>query len=193
MSSCGRLDVIIGPMFSGKTTALITKIATLSIYKHVCIINSSLDTRCAGSISTHNHLYKNYGNFDILIAKKLNEIDVTKYDVVGVDESQMFPDLYDTVSNWIDEGKEVIVAGIDGDWRRKPIGRILDLIPKCRTVTKLLSICCICSKEGKCEQNAPYTLKMGGDSSAIVEIGGSDIYFPMCEKHYRENFHDENA
>ncbi len=181
----GRLDMIIGPMFSGKTTELLTRISRFAVYKRVCIINSSSDIRNCGQISTHNVFYKNYDKLDIIIAEKLDLVDISSYDVIGVDEAQFFPDLYETVKRWLDiDKKEIIVVGLDGSWQRKEIGQILSLIPLCRTVKKKLSVCKECAKEGHYDEDAPYTAKIAGDQSIEKEIGGLDIYSPVCEYHF---------
>lgn len=62
---------------------------------------------------------------------------VEQYDVIGIDEGQFYPDLVEMVEQWVEAGKVVLVAALDGDFRRKPFGRVLELVPN--AVTRIRS------------------------------------------------------
>ncbi|MGV7468037.1 hypothetical protein PJI21_29075, partial [Mycobacterium kansasii] len=70
-----------------------------------------------------------------------------KVEVIGIDEAQFFDDLYEfCVAVAEDDGKTVVVAGLDGDYLRRSFGCVLDLIPVADTVTKLTARCELCGK-----------------------------------------------
>jgi thymidine kinase len=73
----------------------------------------------------------------------------------------------------------IIVGGLDGDFQRKPIGQILDLIPMADKCVKLNSLCNIC-KDGT---EAPFSFRLV-KSNDIVLVGGSESYIPVCRKHF---------
>ena len=121
----GRLDIVTGPMFSGKTTELLRRLfSEAEIGLKVLYVNHNLDTR-GKSFSTHNPLYKRQlaeeSKVDFLSTDKLSLIQstITKYNVVGIDESQFFGDLVNEVKILVDKfGMHVIVAGLNGDYNR---------------------------------------------------------------------------
>lgn len=182
----GRLEIITGPMFSGKTTQFLTCMSTRSLFRRSCIITSKKDTRNDGGISTHNTILKTSHGSTPFSVTFLRDVPYLDFDVIGVDEAQFFEDLYSSVLLWIDSGKEVIVSGLDGNFHRDPIGQILLLVPLCRKITKLLSMCSVCAKNGILDVDAPYSKKISGDPSKITEIGGADMYIPVCEHCYKE-------
>jgi thymidine kinase len=109
----------------------------------------------------------------------LSEVNhiVNKYDCIGIDEAQFFPDLISFCSRMATEGKIVIVAALDGTFQRKPFGKVLELVPLAESIIKLNAVCMICSKD------APFTKRIGSET-AIEIIGGSDKYFAVCRKCY---------
>jgi len=172
-----RIDIIIGCMFSGKTTELIRRVSRYqSINKKCIIINSNTDTRNKEGVMTHS------GN-KVNAIKTQNLMDITNklYDIeiIGVDESQFFNDLY-KFALWCEcNGKVLIIAGLDGDINRKPFGQILSCIPLCDTVIKMTAL----DKDGS---QAIFTRKKISNSN-LVEIGESDIYEAVSRRNYLYN------
>ena len=78
---------------------------------------------------------------------------------------------------YANDGKIVIVAGLDADFRRKPFGKICNLLPLCESFIKLAAICDFCGKD------AYFTLRTV-ESKEIELIGGSEMYRPVCRKCY---------
>jgi thymidine kinase len=176
-----KLELIIGPMFSGKSTELIRRIRLLQkIDKKVLVIKPTIDSRYnVDKITSHN-----YESVDCQVITNLNEISDTTietYDCVIIDEGQFFPDLVKVVSYWIENfSVDIVVGGLDGDFQRKPIGQILDLIPMADQCQKLNSLCNIC-KDGT---PAPFTFRLV-KSTDVVLVGGSESYIPVCRKHFK--------
>lgn len=178
----GYLEMIIGPMFSGKSTELIRRIRLAkSINKSVLVIKPKLDDRyLKNEIVSHN-----FDSEKCVIVNLLSEIDssVSRYDLIIIDEAQFFSDLKEYVVKWTDNyNLHVVIGGLDGDFKRKPIGQILELIPYADVCEKQKSFCKLCLDGTE----AIYSLKVSKNESQI-EIGGEDIYKPVCRKHYLEN------
>ncbi|KAL8143974.1 hypothetical protein V2J09_017006 [Rumex salicifolius] len=178
----GEIHVFIGPMFAGKTTALLRLIKYAdSTGRNVAIVKSSKDNRYAvDSVVSHDGV-----KLPCLAVPNLSSFKdnfgadaYDKLDVIGIDEAQFFEDLYDFCTEVVDhDGKTVIVAGLDGDYLRRRFGPILDLIPLADTVTKLTARCEICDK---C---AFFTFRKT-EATETELIGGKDVYIPVCRQHY---------
>ncbi len=177
----GKIELILGPMFSGKSTKLIRKIRLYkNTNKKVLVVKPLIDTRyVVNQIASHSFETENCETTELL-----TNIDnkVKNYDIIIIDEGQFFSDLKIMVLKWADEyKKEVIIAGLDGDSNRNPIGHILELIPLANKFKKMSSICKYCNDGTP----APFTHRLC-NSIQQVEIGGAESYIPLCRKHYLE-------
>jgi len=173
----GRLELIIGNMFSGKSTELIRRInREKSIHKRILVINYIDDNRYdTNSVASHDNV-----KVDCLKVKELNGIKDFEYDSFFIDEAQFFQDLYTTVLYLVDvKNKHVVISGLDGDAFRSPFGDIIKLIPICDTVDKLTAYCSKCNNGTL----APFTKKLKRGNE-VIDIGGSDKYIPVCRNHY---------
>ncbi|KAJ7960282.1 Thymidine kinase [Quillaja saponaria] len=178
----GEVHVIVGPMFAGKTTALLRRIKSEGNNgRNVAIIKSSKDTRYAiNSIVTHDGAkFPCWALPDLSsFRKKYGDEAYEKLDVIGIDEAQFFEDLYDFCCKAADhDGKTVVVAGLDGDYLRRSFGSVLDIIPLADTVTKLTARCELCGKR------AFFTLRKTEETKTEL-IGGADVYMPVCRQHH---------
>ncbi|XP_041005506.1 thymidine kinase a [Juglans microcarpa x Juglans regia] len=178
----GEVHVIVGPMFAGKTTALLHRIKSMgSTGRNIAIIKSSKDTRYAiDSVVTHDGMkFPCLALPDLLsFRQKFGDDAYEKLDVIGIDEAQFFEDLYDFCCKAADhDGKTVVVAGLDGDNLRRSFGSVLDIIPLADSVTKLTARCEICGKR------AFFTLRKTKETQTEL-IGGADVYMPVCRQHY---------
>ncbi|KAL2585665.1 hypothetical protein AAZV13_13G010000 [Glycine max] len=180
-NSSGEVHVIVGPMFAGKTTALLCRIESeLNAAKNVVLLKSSKDTRYAiDSVVTHDGIkFPCRALPDLLSFREKHGDDAyQKLDVIGIDEAQFFEDLYEFCCKAADEdGKTVIVAGLDGDYLRS-FGSVLHIIPLADSVTKLTARCELCGKR------AFFTLRKTEQRETEL-IGGADLYMPVCRLHY---------
>ena len=197
----GTLYLRIGPMFSSKTTWLngeLTQMADKGFL--VAKITHDDDVRndvasCDNSGSTHNSSYKSLSSkITVIRASELRNVDIDQFHVVGVDESQFFPDLVDVIESWVEKkGKHVRVAGLDGDAFKRKFGQTLDLIPMCDEVVKLSASCKLCLEQLESTQFmgnilsivGPFTKRLGQcDEQKLV--GGSDSYIPVCRYHHSQ-------
>jgi len=173
-----KLELIIGPMFSGKSTEIIRRIRLLNkINKKVLVVKPTIDNRyITNKVTTHN-----FDSVDCLVVTNLSEINniIKDYDTLVIDEGQFFSDLKENVINWIND-INIIVAGLDGDFQRKPFGQILELIPYSDKCYKLSSLCNICNDGTK----APFSFRKIKTDDTIL-VGGEESYIPVCRKHYK--------
>ena len=179
-SASGYLEIILGPMFSGKTTKI------LDIYKQckfcnipVSIINHSSDTRYHDTmISSHDQLFAPCFQTVLLNDLWKTNVAIRSSDVILINEGQFFGDLYNVVNDMLKHKKKVYICGLDGDFERKKFGQILDLIPMCDKVTKLTSLCSKC-KDGT---TAIFSTRLTCETDQTVV--GSSNYIPTCRKCY---------
>lgn len=188
----GYLEIITGPMFSGKTSRL------QNIYNQykICnvdtiIINYIDDTRYSACSSTPS-LYSHDKNtipckmasslFDLI---DLNNADEKSHDenikefmtcsIILINECQFFSDIVNWTLLAVEKYKKcVYMCGLDSDFKRNKFGDWLDLIPYCDKLTKLKSICCECKND-----YALFTYRKGPEMEQKL-IGGHDQYIPLC-------------
>ncbi len=181
----GSLELIIGPMYAGKSTELIRIINRFKcLNKNVLVINHSINNRYgSSSLTTHNR-----DSFDeCIILDKLNDVNndenkehFNKADVIVIEELQFFGDAYDNIVDWIDNrGKCVVAAGLDGDARKLPFGDVLRLIPHAEKVRKLNALCKKCGDGTK----AHFSKRLTADEQTIL-VGSDDVYEAVCRKHF---------
>jgi len=182
--------MIIGPMFSGKTSSLMYH---LTVYSDIGVptiyINSSEDTRDIHYSTHHSSMKHVSSGIKMKKAKLLHELqndeEVQNSKIIGIDEAQFFPDLVPFVKDLLHQDKVIYVCGLDGDFQQKKIGLILDLVPFCTTIKKLNSICKKCLEENRIYSLAPYTKRLNNLAVQKV-IGGSECYVPVCWTHLSE-------
>ena len=173
------LELIIGPMFSGKTSRLV------DIYKQckfcnipVAVINHCIDDRYHDTmLSTHDKVMIPCIKTDTMTSV-LENTEVNEAQVIIINEGQFFEDLYDVVIDMLRANKRVYVCGLDSDFERKKFGQILDLIPLCDKVNKLTSLC------SQCKDGTPGIFSMRLTSEKQQTLVGSDNYIPVCRKCY---------
>ena len=177
-------------MFFQKTTLLITKLTQYAdLGQSVLYINHACDDRPTEQIdqvvSTHNSLFQRLSpNVKAIKTSTLSDLDIETYDIIGVDEGQFFEDLIDNVSFWVDKlNKTVIVAGLSGDFERKPLGSILSLIPHADKIRRCSAMCKECLDNGNGLVKASFTIRLTESKESVV-VGGSELYMPVCRTCY---------
>ena len=182
----GYLKVILGSMFSGKTTELIKEYNRhIACGFECCMINHISDTRYgnkSNETSTHNKVVVKsvkYSNLDNFFTSK--DVDIQKIiqntKVWFINEGQFFPDLYKWIDHLVNKKNcKVYVCGLDGDFERRKFGSILDIIPLCDDLIKLKAICQECKKDGI------FTHRLTDEITQTVI--GSDNYISLCRVCY---------
>ena len=174
-----RIEIILGCMFSGKSTELIRR---LSRYEAVGIptllINSSLDTRTDNNVKTHNNLTKSARKTKNLMSL-VNSIEYLSNNVIGIDEAQFFTDLKEFVL-YSENNKIIIIAGLDGDSDRQPFGQILECIPLCDEVVKLTAMDML-SKDGT---KAIFSKRISDNNDSKILIGADEKYLAVSRNNF---------
>jgi thymidine kinase len=183
----GSLQLIIGPMYAGKSTELIRMIHRFKcLDKKVIVINHVYNNRYgSSSLTTHNRdVFDECVVLDSL--HKLEEGENREYfekaDVIVIEELQFFADAYDCITKWIDfDGKCVVGAGLDGDARKQPFGDVLRLIPHAEDVIKLKALCKSCGDGTE----AIFSKRIVKNEETVL-VGSDDVYEAVCRKHFYE-------
>lgn len=178
----GRLEVICGPMYSGKSEELIRRLTRHRIaQRNVAAIKPAIDTRYSvEKIASHSGFtFESYA-VTVPLDYEVN-IKLVQADVIGVDEAQFFP--ADWLANFVklrvEVGKLVIVAGLDRDYRMEPFGGMPEVLARAEDVTKLTAVC------HQCGQDAHYTQRLIDGEPApfdgpTVQVGGLEAYEARC-------------
>jgi len=182
-----RIEIILGCMYSGKSTELLRRCNRYAaIGKSQLIINHTLDTRTTtNTVKTHDgvtHTAISLANLMTLVNDKSYRDILYGTEIIGIDEAQFFPDLIDFVKYIETLHKTVIIAGLDGDFERKPFGQILHCIPLCDEVTKLTALDMI-SKDGS---KGIFTKRISNKEETIA-IGGKESYLAVSRQNYISN------
>jgi thymidine kinase len=180
LKNTGWVEVIAGAMFSGKTEELIRRLNRAIIAKQqVEIFKPVIDTRYHDKyVVSHNETQirstpVNFSQDILLLAGNC--------DVVGIDEAQFFDEhLVEVVTKLADQGKRVIIAGLDMDFKGIPFGPMPALMAVAEFVTKVHPICI------KCGAIAVYSHRLTKDKETVL-VGEKESYEPLCRKCYNES------
>ncbi len=183
----GSIEVVCGPMFSGKTEELIRRVKRAQIAKQrVQIFKPAMDTRYAEEeVVSHSSLAIKAepveGSVDILMRLK----DSTR--VVAIDEVQFFDDnIVTVVTKLAARGCRVICAGLDLDYRAQPFGQMPQLLAIADEVTKIHAICTVCGAAAVRSQRL-------AKSQERILLGEKDAYEARCRGHYQHDEAEEQA
>ena len=180
----GKINIIIGCMYSGKSTEMIR---IINRYKNmsninILVINHKIDKRYGENVvSSHDKV-----QIKCLSLENLSDLkDMNEYNdanIIFIEEAQFFKDLYDFSINAADKDhKHLYVVGLDGDYLRRPFGDICKLIPHAEEVTKLKALCLKCNDGTE----AAFTKRIVDDNSLEL-VGSNEKYIAVCRYHYLE-------
>ena len=184
----GRLEVITGSMFSGKTEELMYRLRRAEFAKKkVITIKHEIDNRKSYScIVSHDGGVREafpIGSCEEGVKTLLTLIDPS-VDVIGIDEIQFFPDqTVPIIQLLVDHGKRVILAGLDMDFRGEPFGIVPTLMAIADEVVKSRAICVVCGDEANFTQRLINGLPARFDDPTIL-VGGSECYEARCRGCY---------
>lgn len=170
----GWIEVVCGPMFSGKSEELIRRLRRAKISrKRVQVFKPTLDDRYAhDEIVSHGdqRMKSDVVNSAGEILQKLD----WRTQVVGIDESNFFgPDLVDVAGQLADTGKQVIIAGLDTDYLGRPFTPMPELLCLAESITKTLAICMRCGNPAKHTQRLV-------ESNELIVVGAAGMYEARC-------------
>ena len=181
----GRIEVVCGSMFSGKTEELIRRLRRAQFAKQkVEIFKPAIDVRYSEEdVVSHdqNHIPSTPLDSSASILLLTSDIDV-----VGIDEAQFFDDgLVEVCNQLADKGIRVIVAGLDMDYKGKPFGPIPGLCAIADEVTKVHAICV------RCGALAYISHRLVRNDHRVL-LGEKDEYEPLCRDCYNKIIEEEN-
>lgn len=185
----GKLEVICGSMFSGKTEELMHRLRRAEYAKkNVLTIKHKIDNRKSYScIVTHSGLEREA--FPVSSCeegiKTLSALCSDDIDVVGIDEIQFFPEeAVQVIMSCIEKGIRVVVAGLDTDFRGEPFGIVPTLMALADEVVKLRAICMVCGSEANHTQRLIDGRPASYDDETIL-VGGKECYEARCRRCYQ--------
>lgn len=182
------LEVIVGPMFSGKTSELI-RLIEREVYakKKGAIFKPSLDGRYSvDDIVSHNGLHYEAHRVQATEAgiRRVSEVvEQGAIDAVGVDEVQFFPESIVAVLDALASSRRVIACGLNLNFRAEPFASTMQLAARADSVRYLSAVCVICGQDATRTQRLVGGKPAPRDSPTIV-VGGKDIYEPRCRRCY---------
>ena len=171
----GRIEIICGSMFSGKTEELIRRLKRLKYANQSFkVFKPEIDTR------NKKNIIKSHSKIEIKAESVTNAKEIldlsSDVDVVGIDEAQFFSeDLVNVCNTLANEGTRVIVAGLDMDFSGKPFGPMPNLMAIAEEVTKVHAVC---SETG---EPALYSYRKGKNDNVVL-LGEKDEYEPLSRK-----------
>jgi len=185
----GVLEVITGPMFSGKSEELIRRLKRARIARQrVVCFKPDIDLRYhRTSIASHSdqtHAATTVANVERLREALYPQLD--DVEVIGVDEVQFFDAaIVPLAVELIALGKRVIMAGLDTTFAAEPFGAVPNLMAIADTVSKLSAVCMVCGAA------AIHTQRLG-QSQELVVVGAAGLYEARCRAHFHP-FTDEHG
>ncbi len=181
----GRIEVIAGCMFSGKSEELIRRLKRAQIAKQKVIgLKSSLDNRYGiEAITSHSGV-----RLDSAVvscpADVLGIVEERQVEVVGIDEVQFFdPGIIEVAEYLAGKGVRVILAGLDQDFRGEPFGPMPELLALAEDVTKLTAVCMVCGRPATRTQRIVNGRPARYDDP-VVMVGAAESYEARCREHH---------
>ena len=176
MGNIGWVEVVCGPMFSGKSEELMRRLRRARIArKRVQVFKPVIDDRYShdeivshGDVRMPSETVENAAGI-------LSKLD-WRTEVVGIDEANFLGDgLVDVTNQLADSGKQVIVAGLDTDYLGRPFPPIPELLALAESITKTLAICVRCGNPAKHTQRLV-------ESEDLIVVGASGMYEARCRR-----------
>lgn len=174
----GWIEVVCGPMFSGKTEELIRRLKRALIGRQrVQAFKPKIDDRYA-SEALASHAGRKLDAVAVADVDELRSLIAPDAEVVGIDEVQFFDaSIVELISELADGGVRVITAGLDLDYQAQPFGPIPTLLAKAESVTKVLAVCVLCARPASRSHRI-------SEEQGLHVVGATDRYQPLCRHCY---------
>jgi thymidine kinase len=180
----GRLEVIGGPMFAGKSTELVRRVDRARIAgRQVVVVAHALDVRSGtGRVATHTGLAVESVPVDTPEAIAAHTGPHT--DMVAIDEAQFFgPGLVDAVGELVDSGLDVVVAGLTVTFDGRPFEPLPSLMALAESVTRLTAVCTVCGRDAAFHVRLSGTVDGDPLRTMAGHVGGAESYQARCRAH----------
>jgi len=181
----GRLEVITGPMFCGKTDELLRRLRRAIIAKQkIQVFKPGFDIRYSTEKVT-SHAGNEYNAYPVESITEIPTLLLDDVTLVAIDEAQFFgEEIIDVVQDLVDKGIRVIVGGLDMDFRGEPFGQMPVLLAQAEIVDKLHAICMTCGEEATRTQRLVDGNPAYYDDPIII-VGASEMYEARCRIHHQ--------
>jgi thymidine kinase len=188
----GRVEVICGSMFCGKTEELIRRVRRATIARQqVQVFKPLIDNRYAGIEYISSHDGRNISAEPVERADQIRSLIAPDTTVVAVDETQFFDvGIVSMVEELADNGLRVIVAGLDLDFRGEPFGAMPELLCRAEEVTKLQAICVVCGEKASRTQRL-VNGQPANYHDPIIMVGAQEAYEARCREHHIVPRHEQ--
>lgn len=180
----GRVEVIFGCMFCGKTEEMIRRLTRVTIAKQQFqAFKINIDDRDDPEIiKAHSDI--SVPATTVSCSSEILEFIKPETTVVAIDEAQFFDDfIVEVIENLADSGYRVIVTGLPTDFRGEPFGCMPIIIAKADEVTHLDAICQVCGESATRTQRL-IDGKPASYNSPVILIGAEDLYKARCRRHH---------
>ncbi len=180
----GFLEVIAGPMYCGKTEELIRLVKRASIgKKHVQVYKHAIDTRYGKDKKVFSHAGVSFKSYLITEASQILKKLHKNTEIVAIDEAQWFgPDLLPVISELLDKGKYVVVAGLAMTYDRQPFAPIPTLMAMADHVRKLSAVCTVCGNDAIFHKRLTKSTILNPLEADPSLVGRTDSYEARCRK-----------
>lgn len=181
----GRMEVICGSMFCGKSEELIRRLRRAIIARQkLQVFKPVIDNRYAGIEKVTSHSGYEIACIPVKDSSELIDLIEDDTTVVGIDEVQFFDNgLVDVTQRLVDQGVRVLVAGLDMDFKGQPFGPLPTLLSKAERVDKLQAICMVCGEPASRTQRL-VNGKPAYYDDPIVIVGAAEMYEARCRIHH---------
>ena len=178
----GKLEVICGPMFSGKSEELLRRLKRAQIAKQFFILyKPAIDNRYSQThVVTHSGIEM---KCHVIHSSEALLSCPTNVNIIGIDEAQFLDkNTPNTVEILVKNGKRVIVAGLDMDSNGIPFDPMPQLLAKAESVLKVVAVCEVCGAD------ATHTYRHVDSAKDTVLVGAADHYEARCRNHWQNDY-----
>src|SRR5262252_7681481 len=177
----GWIEVVCGPMFSGKSEELIRRLRRAEIARQrVQIFKPVIDQRYSSDHIVSHDDSRIHSDSVATAAEVEAKLDL-RTEVIGIDEAQFLGEaMVELVVRWADMGKRIIIAGLDTDYLGRPFHPMPELLAVADEITKTLAICMQCGNPAKHTQRLV-------ESSDLIVVGAAGMYEARCRRCFEPN------
>lgn len=179
------LTMIVGSMYSSKTTTLFAYIEKFQYAKKkIMIFSIEKDNRYGVGVIT-NHNGKQVDSFAVKSSIEiLEKVNTEVCDVVFIDEVQFFDDgIIEVIESLLKDGKKVVAAGLDQDFLGRGFGPVPELLARAENVIKLTAVCSVCGKSATRSQRL-IDGRPASPNDEIFKLGSQETYEARCREHH---------
>ena len=174
----GKIKLILGPMFSGKSTRLVETVRKYTYKnKKTVLVNFIDDKRYSENSQIVTHDLNKYDSLSCQMLGEIYDVIIKNYDVIGIDEGQFYSDVVNISEKLAYNGKIVIIAALSGNFKMEPFETVSKLISKADKIKLMKAYCFYCQK------TAGFSLRTVCSDQEIL-IGAGEAYRPVCKKCY---------